>query len=124
MKDRSQEEIQITAKAELESGISKDQIDGFQKGGWSIPNGVNIIIWIVYVYYNITIACFEFSIELGLLVNIKFKKSSSQVENLGSDTKKILSRPASQNTLERRCDASWGCIYTRKIPHVYTLSIE
>ena len=55
MKDRSQEEIQITAKAELESGISKDQIDGFQKGGWSIPNGVNIIVWIVYVFCSVDI---------------------------------------------------------------------
>ena len=33
MKDRNQEEIHITLKEELESGISKKQIDGFQKGG-------------------------------------------------------------------------------------------
>jgi len=36
----------------------------------------------------------------------------------------ILSRPASQNTLERRRDMSRRRIYARKIPHVYALSLK
>jgi len=39
----------------------------------------------------------------------------------GSDTKKTLSRPASQNTRERGRDEGRRRIYARKIPHVYTL---
>jgi len=32
--------------------------------------------------------------------------------------------PASQNTLEQRCDESRRRIYTRRIPHIYTLSLN
>ena len=35
-----------------------------------------------------------------------------------------VSRPASQNTLERRRDTSRWRIYARKIPHVYVLSLK
>ena len=35
-----------------------------------------------------------------------------------------LSRPASQNTLERRRDTSRRRIYANKIPHVYALSLK
>ena len=51
-----------------------------------------------------------------------------QGEGEGGERKEIrvliMSRPASQNTLERRHDESRRCIYARKIPHVYALSLK
>ena len=52
-------EPRLLKKKELELGISKDLRDGFQKGERSIPNGVNIIVSIVYVYCNVIITCFK-----------------------------------------------------------------
>ena len=62
MKNRNQDGAKITLEEKMQSERSKDQKDGFSKGGQSIPSGVNIILWIVYVHYSITIACFKLPI--------------------------------------------------------------
>ena len=69
-------ESRLLLEKELELGISKDLRDGSQKRERSIPNGLNIIVRIVYVYCSIIITCFK------LLVRTRF---SFYIEP-GSDT--------------------------------------
>ena len=51
----NQDGIKITLKEEMQSKRLKDQRDGFSKGWQSIPSGLNIIVWIVYVYCSVII---------------------------------------------------------------------
>ena len=97
----------------MQSERSKDQRDGFSKGEQSIPSGVNIIVWIVYVYCSVIITYFK------LLVRIR-----SILFQTGSDSKKTPSRPSFQNTGKRSRDESRRRIYARKIPHAYMLSLK
>jgi len=54
--------------------------------------------------------------------SISFEKNLYSLENFAENHfGDVLSRPASQNTLERTRDESRQWIYTRKILHVYAL---
>jgi len=60
-------EPRLIQKKELESGISTDQRDEYQKGVHSIPNGLNIKLWILYVYCSVNINVSEYRYELSSL---------------------------------------------------------
>ena len=70
-------------------------------------------MWIIYVYCSANITYLRSPV-----------RTRSSLSKPGSDTKKTLSRPAYQNTMERRRNESQRHIYARKIPHVYTLSLK
>ena len=100
-KNKNQDGAKITLEKELELGISKNSRDGFQKGRKSIPNRVNIIVWIIYVYCSVIITYFK------LLVRIR-----SILLWTWLWYQKTLSRPASQirgNGVATRV----GDVYTR-----------
>ena len=61
--------------------------------------------WYMYIAVSLQLVL-KLPVRTRSLLRISKSKITSQVEDLGSDTKKILSRPASQNTLKRRRDMS------------------
>ena len=55
----------------------------------------------ICIYYSVTITRFKLPVRTRSSCEYQSQRLRSQVENLGSDIKKTLSQPASQNTVDR-----------------------
>ena len=65
MNQKSRRRTKLLWKKSRNQGYQRFK-DGFQKRGRSIPNGVNIIVWIVYVYCSVLQLVASYQYELGL----------------------------------------------------------
>ena len=103
------EKISNRSRSRLGSRISKESSDRYLKGGRSILNGVNIIVWILYVYCSVTITCFK------LPVRSRF----SFLCLIWLWSKKTLSYLASQNTRNQSRDEGRDVCTGEKYPRTY-----
>jgi len=93
-----------------------EEKDFFSSEEWSIPSGLNIIVWIMYVYCSVNIT--------RLRSQVRTKFFLYRMSNLALILRKHCHTPLPKIYENRVGDESWRCIYSRRIPHLYTLSLK